>query len=98
MNYREYLYFLCDSCNLDDKQAVTMLIQLLLKEATEYHDLTMEYEKELKKVMTAMDFEQWTTQKGKERFIRDIEALPDDDEYKKFVLENMEKITGEKHG
>lgn len=97
MNYREYLYFICDSCNLDDKEDVTELIQFLLKEATDYHDLTMEYEEELKKRMTAKDYEQWATQKGKEKFIRDIESLPDDNEFKKFTIEHMEEITGEKH-
>jgi len=55
MTYKDYLTFLCDRCNLDDKVAVALLIQLLLKEATEYYDLTMKYKEELEKVMTAME-------------------------------------------
>ena len=55
MTYKDYLSFLCDSCNLDDKVAVALLIQLLLKEATEYYDLMMKYKEELEKVMTAME-------------------------------------------
>lgn len=44
MIYKDYLTFLCDSCNLNDKQAVTMLIHFLCNEAIAYADMVEQYE------------------------------------------------------
>jgi len=94
MNYREYLHQHCESCNLTDKEDVTSLIQFLLKEATDYHDIAMVMEKELKNRMTANEFESWSNEMAKEKFKNDINAMPDSD-FKKCTLEHMDEIIGE---
>lgn len=94
MNYREYLHSQCKNCNLDDKEDVTMLIQFLLKEATDYHDLSLMMENKLKELMSAKSYDEWSTEKAKEKFKKEIDALPDDSDFKQWALGNFDKITG----
>lgn len=94
MNYREYLHSQCKNCNLDDKEDATLLIQFLLKEAIDYHDIAMVMEKELKNRMTANEFESWSNEMAKEKFKNDINAMSDSN-FKKYTLEHMDEIIGE---
>ena len=55
MTYKDYLTFLCDSCNLNDKQAVTMLIQFLCNEAIAYADMVEKYEAMTKELLRSQN-------------------------------------------
>ncbi len=92
VNYQEYIYNFCSNTVLDDKEDVIDTINYLGRECIRYNKLTMWYDDKLKEVMTAKDYEKWTTETGKKLFKEDIEMMEDGD-FKEFCKEHYDEVT-----
>lgn len=97
MTYKEYIYKLCTSADMDDKEDITNVMQILASECLKEHRLCMKSDDKLKEVLTAKAYEQWAEKTAKEIFKEEIEEMEDCD-FKSFVLEHMELITAEGDG
>ncbi len=94
MTYKEHIYEVCKNTDLDNKDDVLETMQYLAKELMDFQDLCLEYDRKLQEVMTAKDYLEWSTEKAKEKFKRDIENM-EDGEFKTFCEENFDIITDE---
>lgn len=92
MTYREHIYNLCKSTDMSNEEEATRLVQILLKDLMQYHDLSMEQEKKLTEIMSYQDFTKWSNDMAKKMFRQEIEGMADS-EFKDFCLENFDKIT-----
>lgn len=92
--YRDYIYDLCSSVDMDDKADVTLALQILAKDAVRRNDLCIIQEKKLKELMSYADYAEWTTKQAREWFKEDIAEMADS-EFKDFIIENMGAIIGE---
>ena len=95
ISFDEYLYEICTNTDLKNQEAVTETMSTLAKFARQYHDMVMTMEDKLKELMSAKDFEKWTSEQAKKMFWAEIEESGDED-FIKWVRENFESITGEK--
>lgn len=66
----------------------------MLDENRMLHDICMEYEKKMIEVMGKEAFYNYATQLSKDLWRRHVEQLPDS-EFKRFSLENFDRITAE---
>ena len=94
MTYKEHIYEVCKNTDLDNKDDVLETMQYHAKDLTDSQDLCLEYDRKLQEVMTAKDYLEWSTEKAKEKFKRDIENM-EDGEFKTFCEENFDIITDE---
>lgn len=94
MTYKEHIYEVCNNTDLEDKDDVIETMQYLAKELMDFQDLCLVYDRKLQEVMTAKDYLEWSTEKAKEKFKRDIENM-EDGEFKTFCEENFDIITDE---
>lgn len=92
MNYREYLHKICTEADMDDRNAVTTLVQFLLSEAVEKNDVANAADRKLQEVMTARDYKEWVSDTAREMIKKNLEILPDGD-FKEFVATNLDIIT-----
>lgn len=88
MTYKEHIYEVCKNTDLDNKDDVIETMQYLAKELMGFQDLCLVYDRKLQEVMTAKDYLEWSTEKAKEKFKRDIENM-EDGEFKTFCEENI---------
>lgn len=91
MTYREEIYKKCTETDLDDKEAITMLVQELAHDAVMYSDIIKKYEKKLQDVLTYTEFEKFTTDVAQEIFKNDVAGMADS-EFKDFIVEHMDEI------
>lgn len=89
--YRECIFEICDKTDLKDKEAVVCAMQILAQEAITQHDIAMDYEAKLKEIMSAKDYDEFTTEAGKQMYRNWVNSLPDSP-FKTFALENEAKI------
>lgn len=94
MTYKEHIYNVCKNTDLENKDDCLETIRYLAKELMSYQELALVQEAKMKEIMTAKDFEEWSTQEAKKMFKREIEMMEDSD-YKQFCIDNFEAITEE---
>lgn len=92
--YRDYIYDLCSSVDMDDKADVTLALQILAKDAVRRNDLCIMQEKKLQEIMSYADYKEWTTKQAREWFKEDVAEM-EESEFKDFVIQNMGAIIGE---
>lgn len=93
MTYKEHIYHVCNATDLDDKDDVIETMQYLAKELMEYREIALRQDGKMKEIMTAKDYDEWSTSEAKEMFRNMIEGI-EDGEYKDFCLEHFDEITG----
>ena len=96
MTYREHIYMVCKNTDLTDEKDVTETISYLAEELMQFNDLARSYEKKVKELMSAKDWEEWSIAEAKKLFRKKIERC-EDEEFKSFVLEHFDEITEENY-
>lgn len=94
MTYREHIYNMCKETDFNDPVQGEFLAKFLARELMNMHTTAMNCEKKLKQIMTAEDFDNFSTDLAKVVFRQEIEGMADSN-FKKFVLENMDWIMKE---
>ena len=94
MTYREHIYNMCKETDFKDPVQGESLAKFLARELMKMHTTAMSYEKKLKQIMTAEDFDNFSTDLAKVMFRQEIEGMADSD-FKKFAMENMDWIMKE---
>ncbi len=92
--YRDYIYDLCSSVDMDDKADVTLTLQILAKDAVRSNEQCVIQDKKLQEIMSYADYKEWTTKQAREWIKEDIAEMADS-EFKDFIIENMGAIIGE---
>lgn len=94
MTYRERIYNMCKETDFNDPVQGESLAKFLARELMNMHTTAMNYEKKLKQLMTAEDFDNFSLDLAKVLFRQEIEGM-DDSDFKKFALENIDEIMKE---
>lgn len=92
MTYKEHIYQVCNATDLDDKDDVIETMQYLAKELIDFQDLCLVYDNKLQEAMTAKGYLEWSTEKAKEKFKKDIDDM-EDSEFKTFCEKNFDILT-----
>jgi len=94
MTYRERIYNMCKETDFKDPVQGESLAKFLARELMTMHTTAMNYEKKLKQLMTAEDFDNFSMDLAKVLFRQEFEGM-DDSDFKKFALENIDEIMKE---
>ena len=94
MSYRELIFKTCVNTDLNNKEDVTSAMQYLTKEAVQNFELCGKMESKLKEIMTAKDFEEWSSETAREMFKAEVESMPEG-EFKDFCKEHFGYVTSD---
>ena len=89
-NYNEYLYSICNNVDYSSRKSVDDALATVAKEALDYHDLFDVLEAELKKMVTAEQFEILTRNVAKHVLTTKINSFEDED-VKEFALSHLDE-------
>lgn len=90
--YREYIYKVCTKVDLDNKEEVIALLQYLADEAIMNNDFLLRYDKKIKEVLSASEYEKWSKEVAKSMFAASVDRMFAGD-FKDFCIEHFEDIT-----
>lgn len=76
--YREFLYDLCNSADLDDREDVIDVMNVLAKEALKYYNAMKRCDDKLQELMSYKDYNEWSIKGAKEMFAESIDSAPDE--------------------
>ena len=77
-DYRKFLYDLCNSADLDDREDVIDVMNVLAKEALKYHNALMQCDDKLQELMSYKEYNKWSIERAKEMFTESINSAPDE--------------------
>ena len=93
MKYRERIYQMCQETDMSNTAEAIELAQILAHETVQANEYLKAYEDELKKHLTAKQFEDIVTAVSQTMFKKIINEMEDCD-FKKCTLEHMDDILG----
>ena len=93
MTYKQHIYHIINSTDLENKKDVTDTLEYLAAELMQYQDLALAQEDKLKDLMPEKEFMEWSKEEAKKMFRKKVENCKDE-HFKKIVLEHFDEITG----
>lgn len=92
--YNEYLYDMCNNTDLMNQDDVVDTMLTISKESIQLNKICKIYEKKLKEVLSAADFEKFIISVAKQLFADTVADMPDG-EFKDFTMKHFDDITHE---
>lgn len=87
-SFKEDIYRMCTETNFKDPTEAQLLAEFLARQLMLLNKTSTQLEAKLKELMSAKDFDEFSTALAKELTNDFVDSLPDND-FKKFCEENM---------